>query len=100
MSLVLELVLQASNQLWYHLLTKGPNIEHNPLNHTHRNSLEILEEKRKQCKMSPILELVLQASSQLCYHLVTKGPNIGLSPLSHTHKNSLECWKKEDKSAK
>jgi hypothetical protein len=35
MSLVLQLVLQASSQLWYHLVTEGPNIELNPLSSIH-----------------------------------------------------------------
>jgi hypothetical protein len=61
----------------------------------HRNSPEMLEERRKKCKMSPVLELVLQASSQFCYHLVIEGPNIELNPLSHTHKYLPECWQKE-----
>jgi hypothetical protein len=40
MSLVLELVLQASSQLWYPLVTEGTNIELNPSNHTHRDEPE------------------------------------------------------------
>ena len=40
MNLVLELVLQASNQLNYLLVTMGPNIEFNPLSHKHRNLAE------------------------------------------------------------
>jgi hypothetical protein len=38
MSPVLELVLQASSQLWNPLVTEGSNTELNPLSHTHRYS--------------------------------------------------------------
>jgi hypothetical protein len=95
MSPLLKLVLQASSQLWYHLVTEDPNIELNALWHMHRNSPEMLEERRKKCKMSPVLELVLQASSQFCYHLVIEGPNIELNPLSHTHRYLPERWGNE-----
>jgi hypothetical protein len=37
MSLVLELVLQASSQLWNPLVTEISITELNPLSHTHRN---------------------------------------------------------------
>jgi hypothetical protein len=43
MNPVLELVLEASNQLRYPLVTKGFNTELNPLSRTHRNSLECWE---------------------------------------------------------
>jgi hypothetical protein len=47
MSPVLELVLQASSQLWYTLVTEGSNTELNPLSHTHRNSPECWEKEKK-----------------------------------------------------
>jgi hypothetical protein len=50
MSLVLELMLQASSQLWYHLLTEGPNIGLNPLSHTHRNSPECWKKEERSAK--------------------------------------------------
>jgi hypothetical protein len=96
MSLVLELVLQASSQLWNPLVTKGPNIELNPLSHSHRNSPECWENEKKICKMSPILELELQASSQLWNPLITKGSNTEFNPLSHTHRNSSKYWEKKN----
>jgi hypothetical protein len=75
MSPVMELVFQASNQLWNPLVTEGSNTEFNPLSHTHRNSPECWEKTKKKCKMNPMLELVLQASNQLWNPLITKGPN-------------------------
>jgi hypothetical protein len=47
---VLELVLQVSSQLWYLLVTEGPNIELNPLSHMHRNSLECSKNEKKNAK--------------------------------------------------
>jgi hypothetical protein len=96
MSPVLELVLQASSQLNYPLVTKGPNTELNPLSHTRRNSIKCWKKETK-CEMSPMLELVLQASNQLRNSLVTEGPNTKLNPLSHTHRNLPECWETEEK---
>jgi hypothetical protein len=97
MNLVLELVLQTSNQLNYPLITKGPNTKFNPLSHTHRNSPECWK-KEKKCKMSLVLALVLQASSSLWNPLITEGSNTELNPLSHMHRNSPECWENDKKS--
>jgi hypothetical protein len=91
MSAVLVQVLQASSQLWYSIITEGPNTELNPLSHTHRNSPECWKMKKK-CKMSPMFELVLQASSQLWNPFVTEGSITELNPLSHRHRNSTKCW--------
>jgi hypothetical protein len=95
MSLVMELVLQASIQLWNHLITEGSNIEFIPLSRMHRNSPECWKNERKKSKMNLLLELVLEASSQLWYPLVTKGFNTELNPLSRTHRNSPKCWENE-----
>ena len=46
MSLMLELVLQTSSQLWNPLVTKGPNTNPNPLSYNHRNSLEYMEKEK------------------------------------------------------
>jgi hypothetical protein len=100
MSPVLELVLQATSQLWNPLVTEGSNTELNPLRHTLRNSPECWEIEKKKCKMSPALELVLQASNQLYNPLVTVGSNTELNLLGHTHKNSLECWETDRKNSK
>jgi hypothetical protein len=94
MSLVTELVLQASSQLRKSPVTKGPNIELNPLNHTRRNSAECWK-KEKKCKMSLVLELVIQASSQLWNTLVTEGFNTELNPLSRTRRDSPKCRENE-----
>jgi hypothetical protein len=47
MNLVLDLGLQASSQLWNPLVTKGSNIELNPLSHRHRNSPDCWEIEKK-----------------------------------------------------
>jgi hypothetical protein len=47
MNPMLDLGLQASSQLWNPLVTKGSNIELNPLSHTHRNSPECWEIDKK-----------------------------------------------------
>jgi hypothetical protein len=50
MSLVLELLLQASSQLWNPFITEGSNTEFNPLSHTHRDSAEYWENTQKNAK--------------------------------------------------
>jgi hypothetical protein len=50
MSLVLELVLQASSQPWYPLVTEHTNTKVNPLSHMHRNSVECCENEPEKEK--------------------------------------------------
>jgi hypothetical protein len=47
---MLELVLQASSQLWNPLVTEGPNTKLNPLIHMHRYSPEWWAEENKDAK--------------------------------------------------
>jgi hypothetical protein len=60
MSLVLELVLQASTQLPNPLVTKGPNSVLSLLNHTHRNSTKCWDIQKK---MKNELSIEVGASS-------------------------------------
>jgi hypothetical protein len=50
MSPVLELVLQASSQLWNPFVTKGSITELNPLSHTHRDLPEWWAKESKDAK--------------------------------------------------
>jgi hypothetical protein len=86
MSLVLELVLQASSQLINPLITEGSNTKLTSLSNTYRNSPECWENERKKNKMNPLLELVIEASNQLWNPLGTEGSNTELNLLSHTHR--------------
>jgi hypothetical protein len=47
MSLVVDLVLLVSSQLWNPLVTEGSNTELNPLSDTHRNSPECWKIEKK-----------------------------------------------------
>jgi hypothetical protein len=47
---VLELVLQASSQLWNPLISEGPNNKLNPLSDTHRDSPEWWAKENKDAK--------------------------------------------------
>jgi glucokinase len=53
MSLAVDLVLLASNQLWNPLVTEGSNTKLNPLSHTHRNSLEYWETEKNKIQNEP-----------------------------------------------
>jgi hypothetical protein len=71
MNPVLELVLQASSQLWNPSLPRAPTLSsiHKATRiENHQN----VGKMKKKCKMNPVLELVLQASNQLWNSLVTE----------------------------
>jgi hypothetical protein len=80
MSPLLKLVLQASSQLWYPLVTMGFNTELNPLGHIPRNSPKCWETEKIKMQMSLVLVLMFQASSQLWNPLIIEGSNTEFNP--------------------